>query len=278
MIYGSYCCKCVLFIVAIYVFTIKGETIFLYIFFHGISLTIKNTNGCRFLFFFLRRFSPIATMIHMVTIKLPSTNFLQRKRQAIPVLTSYELLGFVNGKELVPPPTVLTESGEYVPNPDYIKWLSTDQCLLVVLFSTLSKEAIVEAIEYITSQEAWMAWEAAFSHSYASCVHQLSEELLSLRRGSLSVKDYSARFKGLCDQLSAVDKPVETNNSLNHKGLWITHHSLWRRERVVSKRKNHTSDEHETQKSGRKQLLTPSNLLANHFSHCFFRECREENT
>lgn len=89
---------------------------------------------------------PIATMIHMVTIKLSYINFFTMERQVVPIFTSFELLGFVNSKELTPQPTVLFALGEFVPNPYYTKWFSTTQCLLGVLFSTLSEEAMTEMI------------------------------------------------------------------------------------------------------------------------------------
>lgn len=130
------------------------------------------------------------------------------------MLTSFELLGFVDGKSVVSSPTTISATGEISPHLSYTKWLSIDQHLLAILFSTLSKEAMAEVVECTISRDAWVALEAAFSHSTASRINQLREELLSLHRGSLSVKDYDSRFKGLCDQLSAVGKPVdETDKS-----------------------------------------------------------------
>lgn len=162
-------------------------------------------------------------MIHMVSIKLTSTNYLLWKRQVIPMLTGFHLLGFVNGTEAAPSPTILSPTGESTTNPAYTKWLDTDQRLLSVLFSTLSEEAMSEVVDCISSRAAWTTLEAAFPHSSVSRVHQLREELLSLRRGSLSVKEYGTRFKTLCDQLSAIGKPVDDlDKSLVSSWPWPT--------------------------------------------------------
>lgn len=53
--------------------------------------------------------------------------------------------------------------------------------------------------------------------SSVSRTHQLHEELLSLRRGELSVDEYGRKFKGLCDQLSAIGRPVDDSD----KGHWF---------------------------------------------------------
>ncbi|RVW97500.1 hypothetical protein CK203_026198 [Vitis vinifera] len=44
------------------------------------------------------------TMVHMLTIKLTSSNYFLWKNQFIPLLTSQDLLGFLDGSVLAPSP------------------------------------------------------------------------------------------------------------------------------------------------------------------------------
>lgn len=166
---------------------------------------------------------PIATMIHMVTIKLSSSNYLLWKRQIMPMLTSFNLLGFVDGSSIAPAATLQKENGSTEPNPAYAEWHTQDQKLLGVLFSSLSEEAMAEVVDCTTSRATWLALEAAFSHASTSRANQLREQLLSLRRGSLSVQDYGKKFKTICDQLSAIGRSVDESDKshLFLRGLGI---------------------------------------------------------
>lgn len=131
----------------------------------------------------------------------------------MPMLTSFNLYGLVNGTSSAPVKTVASSSGgESTVNPDYVSWHTKDQKLLGVLFSTLTEEDMVEVVDCSTSRDAWVALEAAFSHSSSSRANQLREELLSLRRGSLSVRDYKKNFKTLCNQLSVIGRPVDESD------------------------------------------------------------------
>lgn len=83
----------------------------------------------------------------METIKLSSNTYLLWKRHITPMLMSFDLLGFVNGSQFAPPSTVSDASGASSPNLDHTKWLTTNQKLIGVLFSTLSEEAMAEVVE-----------------------------------------------------------------------------------------------------------------------------------
>ncbi|KAG6397102.1 hypothetical protein SASPL_143266 [Salvia splendens] len=92
-----------------------------------------------------------------------------------------------------------------------------DRKLLSVIWTSLSAEAMFEVIECSSSHSDWSTLQVAFSDSSASRTHQLREELLSLRRGAQSVEEYGQKFKGLCDQLSAINRTVDDSD----KGHWF---------------------------------------------------------
>ena len=83
---------------------------------------------------------PFNTMIHMVTIKLSSSNYLLWMSQLLPLLESQGLLGHVDGTLVpLPPFDPLTSQ---TPNNSHLPWKATDQRLLGLLLSSLIEEAM----------------------------------------------------------------------------------------------------------------------------------------
>ena len=94
---------------------------------------------------------PFNTMIHMVTIKLSSSNYLLWKSQLLLLLESQGLLGYVDGS-LEPPPPFEPPTSQ-TPNTKHLAWKATDQRLLSLLLSSLTKEGMVEVVGLSTSRE-----------------------------------------------------------------------------------------------------------------------------
>jgi transposase InsO family protein len=150
---------------------------------------------------------PFNTMIHMVTIKLSSSNYLLWKSQLLPLLESQNLLGHVDGT-LVPPPPFDPPTSQ-TPNPKHLAWKATDQRLLSLLLSSLTEEAMVEAVGLSTSHEVWTALENTFSHRSKAREIRLKDDLQLMKRGTRPVTAYARAFKALCDQLHAIGRPVD---------------------------------------------------------------------
>jgi alpha-N-arabinofuranosidase len=147
---------------------------------------------------------PLNTMVHMLTIKLTSSNYLLWRNQFIPLLTSHDLLGFLYGSIAVPSPQITGTDGSTQVNPTYSSWLNTDQTLLSLLYSSLTEESMSEVLGLKHAHEAWTALEASFSHRLKTRELQLKDELQLMQRGSKSVAEFSRLFQGLCDQLTAI--------------------------------------------------------------------------
>jgi len=59
------------------------------------------------------------------------------------------------------------------------------------------------------AHEAWTTLEASFSNRSKTRELQLKDELQLMQRGSKSVAEFSRLFKGLCDQLAAIGRPID---------------------------------------------------------------------
>lgn len=151
---------------------------------------------------------PVIHLHHLISLKLSSANYLLWSQQVLVALSSFDLLGFIDGSSIAPPESTVVD-GNITPNPDFASWRAKDTRILSVIFSTLTEESMAEVVGCKSSRSAWVALEAAFSHSSASRANQLREELLFLRRGDMSVSDFGRKFKAICDQLAAIGRPVD---------------------------------------------------------------------
>ncbi|KAJ9552406.1 LOW QUALITY PROTEIN: hypothetical protein OSB04_016451 [Centaurea solstitialis] len=151
---------------------------------------------------------PLSTMIHMLTIKLSSSNYLLWMNQVTSVLSCQDLLGYVDGTSVAPTPTITT-NGTSAPNPAYTEWCKQDQRLQSLILSSLTEEAMAETIGCKTARMVRKSLEAAFCPKSTGHAMNVKEELRSLQRGSSSVAEYGRRFKALSDQLSILDQSVD---------------------------------------------------------------------
>ncbi|KAF3970010.1 hypothetical protein CMV_006245 [Castanea mollissima] len=155
------------------------------------------------------------TMVHMITIKLSSTNYLLWRSQFLPLLRSQGLLGYVDGSATEPPSTISDKDDIVVSNPEYTKWKQTDQMILSLICSYLTEEAMSEIVGLTSSCETWQALEASFSHKSKTRELQLKDELQLIKKGTRSVAEYSRAFKTVCDQLSAMGCPVDDTDKVH---------------------------------------------------------------
>ena len=156
---------------------------------------------------------PFNTMIHMVTIKLSSSNYLLWKNQLLPLLESQELLGHVDGT-FAPPPRFAPVDSQ-TPNIKHLAWKKIDQRLLSLFLSSLTEEAMAEVVGLSTSREVWLALENTFSHQSKAREIRLKDDLQLMRRGTRSVTEYARAFKTLCDQLHAIGRPVDDTDKVH---------------------------------------------------------------
>jgi len=146
-------------------------------------------------------------MVHMVTIKLSSTNFLLWRNQVIPLLQCQKLYGYIDGS--TPMPSVVTDPAAYS------IWKQFDQLVMSLLLSFFMEEAISIIISFTTSRDVWNSLETTFSQKSKIRELQIKDELHLMKRGSRSIFKYSRIFKAYCDQLSAMGLPVEDTDKVH---------------------------------------------------------------
>lgn len=77
----------------------------------------------------------------VVTLKLTESNYLLWKTQFESFLAPQKFLGYVNGAISRPAATVTNNDVE-APNPEFLKWVQTDQLVTAWIFGSLSESAL----------------------------------------------------------------------------------------------------------------------------------------
>lgn len=78
---------------------------------------------------------PLSTLLHMLTIKLSSSNYLLWRNQVLPLLSYQNLHGHIDGTNVKPTPTITTDNTSS-PNPAFSTWKEADQRALIILQAT----------------------------------------------------------------------------------------------------------------------------------------------
>ncbi|GKB55220.1 zinc finger, CCHC-type containing LTR copia-type gag-polypeptide [Tanacetum coccineum] len=123
------------------------------------------------------------TLLHMITIKLSSTNYLLWRNHMIPIFTYQKLIGHINGTSISPSPKVTIE-GKANPNPDLLTWTEDDQRAVILLQSSLTEEAAAEVLGLTTAHQIWLSLEAAYSNASVERIHLLRDSLRQLKKES----------------------------------------------------------------------------------------------
>ncbi|GJS78138.1 putative RNA-directed DNA polymerase [Tanacetum coccineum] len=117
------------------------------------------------------------TLLHMIPIKLSSTNSLLWKNQMLPLLSYQKLTNHIVGT---------TASSAIITSGDAAEVLG---------LTTVS-------------------WQSG-SNSSVERIHSLRDSLRNLSKGTSTVSDYGRQFKGICDKLAAIGQPVDEMDKLH---------------------------------------------------------------
>ena len=93
----------------------------------------------------------MSTILHLITNRLSSSNYLLWKNQLLPLPSYQNLLDHVDGSAYAPAAEILSD-GKPSPNPTYSAWLSADQRAMILLHASLSEEAFSEVVGLVTAR------------------------------------------------------------------------------------------------------------------------------
>lgn len=158
---------------------------------------------------------PFPSNVHVlscVTLKLSDSNYLLWKTQMESLLSRQKLLGFVKGAVTAPAQTRLVVRDEVdveEPNPQFESWFCTDQLVRSWIFGTLAEEVLGSVHTIQTSRDVWISLAENFNKSSLSREFSLRRSLQLLTKKDKTLSEYYRQFKGICDSLGAIGKPID---------------------------------------------------------------------
>ena len=148
-----------------------------------------------------------------ISEKLSKNNLQLWKLQVLPAIRGAQLLGYLDGSEVAPDKeiAVIDENKKEgkAPNPEYARWVATDQQVLSYLLSSMTKEVMLQVgAAATTSAGLWAAVDEIFSSQTRARAVNTRIAMANLKKNNMSAEEYVGKMKALADELAAVGKPL----------------------------------------------------------------------
>uniref|UniRef100_A0A2N9G798 Reverse transcriptase Ty1/copia-type domain-containing protein n=1 Tax=Fagus sylvatica TaxID=28930 RepID=A0A2N9G798_FAGSY len=161
---------------------------------------------------------PLLSSSTHLQIKLTKDNYLSWKTAITPYINGNKILHHIDGTSL-PPPQYLPSSTSppiLVPNPNYLSWFEIDQLLLSILISTISDTLISSIVGLTSSRAVWTTLEKMFSSQSRARLMHTRYQLVTLKKGNLSITDFYQKAKQYSDLLASIGQPISDNDLIIH--------------------------------------------------------------
>ncbi|KAL4290430.1 hypothetical protein GQ457_14G020810 [Hibiscus cannabinus] len=143
-----------------------------------------------------------------ISIRLDDTNFLLWKQQVVLMIRGHDLEYLLDESTPIPPKVITGSNGQIALNPDYRRFKKLDSSLASWLLSTISPNIFPQLVGAETTASIWNTVLKQFSQLSTTKVMNLHCRLRALKKGALSIRDYTTQIKEICDLLATSGSPV----------------------------------------------------------------------
>jgi hypothetical protein len=131
-----------------------------------------------------------------------------------------QLFGLLDGS--MPEPARETKATDkdgkeiFVPNPEYARWISLDQCVLGFLVRNMSREMITQMVGQTSFGGVWKAVMEMFLSQSKARVVQLRTQLNKAQKENKTAEVYFNHIKNLADEMAAAGKPLAEDDVISY--------------------------------------------------------------
>lgn len=143
-------------------------------------------------------------------VKLDEGTFVQWKQQVRFIFNGYDLFGFVDGSLSAPPRFLQSLEGALMLNLVASAFQQQDNLLTSWLLSTISSSILSSFTDVQSASNVWTTALALFAADTDMKQSRLHHEFHSLKKESLSIRDYVAKLKGMCALLEVSRSSIST--------------------------------------------------------------------
>jgi hypothetical protein len=172
-----------------------------------------------------------------VSLSIPVSEKLTRDNhrlwcaQVVPAIRAAQLKGFLDGSEKAPEKNMEIEKDSKklaVPNPDYAVWHVRDQHVLTYLVTSLSREVLAGVASNTTAATMWAAISQSFASQSRSRVLHLHNQLVTTRKGNMSIASYFLTMRGYADEMADARKSIDDDDVFSYilNGLDVDYNLL----------------------------------------------------
>ncbi|XP_015169970.1 uncharacterized protein [Solanum tuberosum] len=164
--------------------------------------------------------SSLHHLIASVSIKLKPSNYLIWRTQMLQLIQVMRLTYLIRDE----PKTIITE--EDTSSSDKNSGKTSDKgsenddreekdvLLRIWISGTLSEETMYLIVGYNTAKEMWETLKETYLQATKDKEFQLKQQLQTIRLGNKSTDEFLKEFKGICDGLAAIHKPVDEDSKV----------------------------------------------------------------
>ncbi|KAL5789616.1 hypothetical protein ACOSQ2_004504 [Xanthoceras sorbifolium] len=153
---------------------------------------------------------------NFVTLKLTQSNYPLWREHVLELAESQDLVGHLTNETPIPTKYTTsdsntTETGNITPQltTEFVAWQKSDRLLRGWIIGTLSEKALRLVIGLDTALAVWEALKDAYAQDSQEREFTLRQQLTYLHKDdNKTIGDHIRIFKGLCDNLAAIEKPI----------------------------------------------------------------------
>ncbi|KAL4335170.1 hypothetical protein GQ457_07G002650 [Hibiscus cannabinus] len=143
-----------------------------------------------------------------VNIRLDDFNYLLWKQQVILMIRGHGLEHYLDPDTHVPSKVVTDATGQISLNPAYRRFKKEDSSLASWLLSRISASILPQLVGAETSAAIWTTVQKLYSNFSTTKIMNLHCRLRALKKGTLSIREYTTQVKEICDLLATSGSPV----------------------------------------------------------------------
>ncbi len=157
-----------------------------------------------------------------ISEKLAKNNYALWKAQVLASVRGARLEGHLTGTTAAPAITISVpgekegDKATRAVNPAYDEWVATDQQILGLLLSTLSRDVLAQVATCGTAAAAWSMLEEMYTSMTRARFINTRIALSNTKKGDLSITEYVAKMRALGDDMTAAGKVVDNEDLISY--------------------------------------------------------------
>lgn len=160
------------------------------------------------------------------SVKLDTTNHLLWQTQMLNIIIANGIEGYIDGSTPCPP-QFLDAQGLQL-NPEFTQWRRLNRLVMSWIYSSLTEGMMGRIVGLSTAREIWDSLNQVYQSASISTILCLKTQLMSIKKGGLTITEYLDKLKTNFDKFAAIGEPLSYRDKIIHtfRGLGPAYDSI----------------------------------------------------